>query len=149
MQTLLEVSRSALNVFLNLTMDFDLIHCGGDVSSLSETHGRGELGDLSSRIDLCVCQPAARVLFPFPSYLVFRTVSNWDTFQRMRSRFFCLKVFNSYLLKCCFPHGHALDGHPRIHPLPQQGPAPLLELREHHALNSDGQGSPVQETGSC
>lgn len=60
------MNRSALNVFLNLMMDFDLIHCRGYFTSVSEMHGRGELDDLSFRIDLCVCQPAARVLFPFP-----------------------------------------------------------------------------------
>lgn len=53
-QNLLEMNRSSLNVFLNLTMDFDLIHCGGYFTSVSEMHGKGELGDLSFPIDLCL-----------------------------------------------------------------------------------------------
>lgn len=53
-QTLLEMNRSALNVFLNLAMDFDLIHCRGYFTGVSEMHGRGELGN-----------------FPFPTTFVF------------------------------------------------------------------------------
>lgn len=52
------MNRSALNVFLNLAMDFDLIHCRGDLTGVSEMHGRGGLGD-----------------FPFPTTFVF--VSWW------------------------------------------------------------------------
>lgn len=47
-------------------MGFDLIRCRGHFTSVSEMHGRGDPGDLSFRIDLCVCQPAAGVLLPFP-----------------------------------------------------------------------------------
>lgn len=52
------MNRSALNVFLNLAMDFDLIHCRGYLTGVSEMHGRGGLGD-----------------FPFPTTFVF--VSWW------------------------------------------------------------------------
>lgn len=98
------MNRAALNVFLNLTMDFDFIHCRKYFTSVSEMHGRRELGDLSFQIDLCVCQPVARLLFPFPFYLLFRAVSNWDTHQHLGGRSFCLKMFNPHLLKSRFPH---------------------------------------------
>lgn len=101
-QNHLEMNRSALNVLLNLTMDFDLIHCRGYFTSVSEMHGKGELGDLSFPVDLCVYQPVVRVLFPFPFYLLFRPVSNWDTHQQMGGRFFCLKVSKPW--KSHLPH---------------------------------------------
>lgn len=67
MQTLLQMNRSALKVFVNLAMDYDLINCGDFSTRVSEMHVRGVLGDFSFLHHLCVCHLGGKGIVPLSS----------------------------------------------------------------------------------